>query len=37
MRSFVSKLQQRDKKIGWLLFGLVFILQILTMLTEIAA
>lgn len=37
MKIFFSKFQQRDKKFGWLLFSLIFLLQILTILGNMAA
>ncbi|ENX37693.1 MULTISPECIES: KGW motif small protein [Acinetobacter] len=36
MKNFVSKFQYRDKKLGWLIFGLMFVLQILIILGNVA-
>ena len=36
MKNFVSKFQYRDKKFGWLIFGLMFVLQILIILGNVA-
>jgi len=36
MKNFVSKFQYRDKKFGWLIFGLMFVLQMLIILDNVA-
>ncbi|MBJ8418461.1 KGW motif small protein [Acinetobacter courvalinii] len=36
MKNFVSKFQCRDKKLGWLIFGLMFVLQMLIILGNVA-
>ncbi|ENX06445.1 KGW motif small protein [Acinetobacter courvalinii] len=36
MKNFVSKFQYRDKKLGWLIFGLMFVLQMLIILGNVA-
>lgn len=36
MKNFVSKFQYRDKKLGWLIFGLMFVLQILIIIGNVA-
>ncbi|MCU4575915.1 hypothetical protein KTJ34_00590 [Acinetobacter courvalinii] len=36
MKNFVSKFQYRDKKFGWLIFGLMFVLQMLIILGNVA-
>ncbi|WP_312057104.1 KGW motif small protein [Acinetobacter courvalinii] len=36
MKNFVSKFQYRDKKLGWSIFGLMFVLQMLIILGNVA-
>lgn len=35
MKNFVSKFQYRDKKLGWLIFGLLFLLQVIMILGNV--